>query len=594
MCVQYVLRCCQVNSLIDKIVARGGNRGAHIDWDVFEQELQLLNTDMVHNRHPGEKLLTPEERDEEAEHGTEAEKYFLTKARPGKYRGTDGFWVPTRRGVEVERQEAVGSALKEKLKKDESMPDFEELLPNYAGAELARIKGGATSSGSSAAVAGGQEDPPAAPAAKAAEAPPSASGGAVKSQQKDVPPPSLAAKGSRKKDPAAKAEAKPKGTTKAKAAPKGRPPKDPCVLIDSLEVQFKAASQDNTVFFGTEAKTKLKALRDIRTSLLARVAANTEVHANQAYESRRKQLDYIIAMVDVGVTSTFSSNAFVELHDMHQTSANLAPVVTLPVPDFLKWRRHSYDIFHTKHTEVWLRKVSSEELRKMAAPGVEMEQTKFLAQRVLALVKLPKMQEVLDSLREVFSPESAELFSFEAELTEVAASVVMLVSYDSYEDLEERKELLEDAIQLADEKAKHPLMISLRATPRGRDVVDRAKAHLVLVEESLKRRDKLTKSLEKFTEATNQGLEKFTAERVFDVEKFLYVADALSVVVKDYDATKDSLPAAQMKVEAEPLQIPFVSLMSTTYNICLEHLGPLLCKEVGCITIFQECEVSRV
>ena len=110
----------------------------------------------------------------------------------------------------------------------------------------------------------------------------------------------------------------------------------------------------------------------------------------------------------------------------------------------------------------------------------------------------------------------------------------------------------------------------------------------MLLEESLQRRDKLTKSLEKFTEATNQGLEKFTAE------KFLYVADALSVVVKDYDATKDSLPAAQMKVEAEPLQIPFVGLMSTTYNICLEHLGPLLCKEVGCITIFQECEVSRV
>ena len=129
---------------------------------------------------------------------------------------------------------------------------------------------------------------------------------------------------------------------------------------------------------------------------------------------------------------------------------------------------------------------------------------------------------------------------------------------------------------MADKKAKHPLMISLRATPRGRDVVDRAKGHLVLLEESLQRRDKLTKSLEKFTEATNQGLEKFTAERVFDVEKFLYVADALSVVVKDYDATKDSLPAAQMKVEAETLQSPLVSLMFTTYNICLEHLGPLL------------------
>ena len=77
----------------------------------------------------------------------------------------------------------------------------------------------------------------------------------------------------------------------------------------------------------------------------------------------------------------------------------------------------------------------------------------------------------------------------------------MLFNFEDYGDLEERRTLLEDA--LADRKihAKHPVVTSLKATPKGREVIDRATMHLKASEDAIEYRVKLKKSIDDFGEA---------------------------------------------------------------------------------------------
>ena len=92
------------------------------------------------------------------------------------------------------------------------------------------------------------------------------------------------------------------------------------------------------MFFDTKDKTKLKALKDLRTLVVDRLSAkDIESKTVQAFSKRRKLLDFIVAMIEVSHGAGISSPHFVELYDMHSTAADLDPKIELPVPGFLRW-----------------------------------------------------------------------------------------------------------------------------------------------------------------------------------------------------------------------------------------------------------------
>ena len=65
------------------IAQKNGNRSTHVDWDTAIRTMIIEAVDQTVTSFPSDKFLTEAEFAEEQEHGTESEKFFLTKARCG-------------------------------------------------------------------------------------------------------------------------------------------------------------------------------------------------------------------------------------------------------------------------------------------------------------------------------------------------------------------------------------------------------------------------------------------------------------------------------------------------------------------------------
>ena len=76
------------------IAEKKGNRSTHVDWDAAIRTMIIEDVDQTVTSSPGEKFLTEAEFAEEQEHGTEAEKFFLTKARCGNFKTRPGILGP--------------------------------------------------------------------------------------------------------------------------------------------------------------------------------------------------------------------------------------------------------------------------------------------------------------------------------------------------------------------------------------------------------------------------------------------------------------------------------------------------------------------
>ena len=90
-----------------RLAEKKGNRSTHVDWDAAIRTMIIEDVDQTVTSAPSEKFLTEAEFAEEQEHGTDAEKCFLTKARCGNFKKVQGYWVPTQRGTQVQHQDAA-------------------------------------------------------------------------------------------------------------------------------------------------------------------------------------------------------------------------------------------------------------------------------------------------------------------------------------------------------------------------------------------------------------------------------------------------------------------------------------------------------
>ena len=382
--------------------------------------------------------------------------------------------------------------------------------------------------------------------------------------------------------PAAGAAATGDGSAPKKGA-RGRPPRDPCLRVDEIVQQFLQADINSPVFFDTKDKTKLKALKDLRTLVVDRLSAkDIESQTVQAFSKRRKVLDFIVAMIEVSHGAGFSSPHIVELYDMHKTAADLDPKIDLPVPGFLRWRRHAFDIYSTRHVQVWLRKISSTQLKTMSAPEPDLEQVKFMSQRVLGIVKRPKLDDVFAGLKELFSTENVEFYDFADELLTVAAALVVVSNYLDYEDLAERRELLRDALADVQTHFRHAVMTSMKATPKGREVMDRATAHVPALENAIEYHAGLMKCIDKFDQAVD-GF-PVSGSELWGIQ-LEYLSSAFSSLVLTLKDTEHNhlFPEATIKADQNKVKQHVDAMFAKVFAGCLNMLKPLLVDKVDSI-----------
>lgn len=216
----------------------------------------------------------------------------------------------------------------------------------------------------------------------------------------------------------------------------------------------------------------------------------------------------------------------------------------------------------------------------MSAPEPDLEQVRFMSQRVLGIVKRPKLDDVSAGLKELFSTENVELYDFADELTEVAAALVVVSTYQDYEDLAERRELLEDALADIKTHIRHPVMTSLKATPKGREVMDRATAHVPALENAIEYHAGLMKCIDKFGQAVEGFPVSGSELKGIQFENLSSAFSSLVLTLKDTEHNH-LFPEATIKADQNKVKQHVEAMFAKVFVGCLNILKPLLVAEVG-------------
>lgn len=195
-----------------------------------------------------------------------------------------------------------------------------------------------------------------------------------------------------------------------------------------------------------------------------------------------KKLNSMISFVETIEKSGLDSAEFKEAHDFAMTTLSLDPAVDLPLPAHVSFARHKLDIRNTECLERWLDRVSTSALKKQGTVDIAEEQAAVFAERFAAMLKEKDPLERATNLQTVFSIERQ--YDLEEPCSSFAQAFAALLSYDQFEALGDRTELLGEALAVVD--AAIPSVASrgnrlgsvLTMWPNGKKILENARAHL--------------------------------------------------------------------------------------------------------------------
>ena len=188
-------------------------------------------------------------------------------------------------------------------------------------------------------------------------------------------------------------EAKPKkASAKASKETRGRKPKDLCGELDKLVDKLVGSKPDDPILFGAEAKIGRRPFEDLNKAIGLRIKKETEESDLIQWRSMLKATNAyhtVLAAIDEhGLASTEFKEAF----DMQTVSCNLSPTANLRWPSHVLWARHKLDIGAMTDNEIWLRMVSSEEMRKREVADEAQQQRVLLAEKIASFMKVDSME----------------------------------------------------------------------------------------------------------------------------------------------------------------------------------------------------------
>ena len=112
------------------------------------------------------------------------------------------------------------------------------------------------------------------------------------------------------------AVAKPKASVaKTKAKAKGRPPKSILKETSELCLSFESSDQESKLWWGSECKTQLMKIKDLRKEFERRIESATEPETIESLEPSHKKIRVLALLLEAHQKSGFDSEGFVECYD---------------------------------------------------------------------------------------------------------------------------------------------------------------------------------------------------------------------------------------------------------------------------------------
>ena len=150
--------------------------------------------------------------------------------------------------------------------------------------------------------------------------------------------------------------------------------------------------------------------------------------------------------------------------------ARMPPVVSLDMPSWLLWKRHTWNIKATADNAMWLKSIGVKALETNGAADANDSQTKLIATRVLSSVRAQHLADVKQSLASLFKLglDTEPLHDFASDFWNALTVIMHRLTFP----LKKRITLLKEAKEFYMEEAESHLWSAVTASPRGRDVLD--------------------------------------------------------------------------------------------------------------------------
>ena len=388
----------------------------------------------------------------------------------------------------------------------------------------------------------------------------------------------------------AKAASKPSSTesTTPKASPaksinsdgRGRPKKDWLKEVELELAMFAASPKEDPIYWGSEARTKVKELEKKTTDIKNRLRATNDIDEDRQLKYCIKCIGIEKSMIGVVSDHGLESKEFEKTFDLQVASMELPPKCDVKFPAHLKQSRYAKDIASTEVVERWLHRCSSAQLRKNGIANVVEEQARQWSARLAGIWRLTDPKERSDQLAKVCDLEID--YDLENDVEGFVTAMATLLGIDAYDALTERIEFGGEALSILDKHVPNAKN-GAAGTPLGATLANFPSASQWLADARLGvSRAKV--SVQKLTPFGNLVIEfkslvmSFSgAVLVAEPASVLAVSNALAAIAKSHrDDLNEVISSFVPAREAPELHVPTSAWVEKVWSAFIDTLKPLM------------------
>ena len=223
----------------------------------------------------------------------------------------------------------------------------------------------------------------------------------------------------------------------------GRPPTNYIAKADGTVNEFTASESTDPLWWGPEAKTKIKDLKKLHTEINGKAEAATTTLETDSLNMQYKRLGIVMSLVEGVNTHGFDAQAFHDIFDNQNQLAELAGVSIEP-PKFLLWHRSKGDIKSTDAHHQWVKRTTSLALETSGVSNVEVEQQRLYSEKLASVLRMKDQKSRTEELKLLCD---ANLVSdVDSPVANFIETISVCLTADEINDLDLRHDLLSEAV----------------------------------------------------------------------------------------------------------------------------------------------------
>ena len=252
---------------------------------------------------------------------------------------------------------------------------------------------------------------------------------------------------------------------------RGRPRRDFTTEIGSDMQQFANSTKDDPLWWGSEAKTQLKALHHKESDMKVRIRNSKDMDEVHELHVLIKRLGVAMALVEVVAGHGLGSREFQAVFDLKKSQMALPPAVDVELPKFLTWERHTMSISTDySSSSKWEQDVSSASLRQFMNGCVVAEQERLYSEKLASSLRIVddtargKLLDEIFSVDREYDLEASEYVSklcrwcclvfavlhLQASVKAFVEAMAIILAADDFDELAERVQILTEALAIID------------------------------------------------------------------------------------------------------------------------------------------------